>query len=134
MANKSVQQDGGIGIRILWIALTLALVTLAIFWLLDRNQEDIARHDRKAIELSEYGLLIALDHVRANPSWAGKIDKTEFEGGAYAVSSERRILHDTTFLILESQGFTGTISRSQKCILRLSITGSDSSWVRQSVQ
>jgi len=112
----------------------LALVTLSIFWLLDRNQKDIARHDRKAMEISEYGLLMALDRVRTYPSWTGGIDKTEFEGGAYAVKSERRVIHDTTFLILEAQGFIGTMSRSQKCILRLSIAGSDSTWVRQSIQ
>jgi hypothetical protein len=127
-------ERGGVGIRILLIAATVAAVALAIFWFLDKGQQDQEVLNRKAVETGEYGLLMALQRLKDNPSWCEGLDRTEYESGWYTVSVKRQAGQDTTFLVVESVGHAGQVARKQGCILRLEKNGSDSVWVRQSIR
>jgi hypothetical protein len=127
-------QRGGVGIRILWIAVSVAVVALAIFWFLNKGQQDQEIINRKAVEISEYGLLMALDRLKDSPSWCEGLPKTEYESGWYTVSVRRQAGKDTTFLVVDAVGHAGPVARKQGCILRLEKSGNDSVWVRQSIK
>ena len=127
-------ERGGVGIRILWIAATLVVVAAAIFWFLDKGQKNQEVLDRKAIEISEYGLLMALERLKDSPSWCSGLQKTEYETGWYTATVKRQPDKDTTFLVVEAVGHAGPVARKQGCVLRLEITGNDSVWVRQSIK
>ncbi len=127
-------ETGGVGVRILWIAVSVAVVALAIFWFLNKGQHDQETFSRKAVEIGEYGLLMALDRLKDSPSWCAGLPKTEYESGWYSVTVRRQAVKDTTFLIVDAAGHAGPVARSQGCILRLEKTGNDSVWVRQSIK
>jgi hypothetical protein len=127
-------QQGGVGARIIMIVATLAVVAAAIFWFLDSRQKNQEILNRKAVEISELGLLQALAHLKDNPSWTGTLPQTGCEGGWYDATARIRKSADTTFLEVVSQGHIGSVSRRQECVLRLTMTGNDSLWVRQSVK
>lgn len=127
-------ESGGVGIRILWIAASLIVVAAAIFWFLDKGQRNQEVLNRKAVEISEYGLFVALDRLKGNPSWVEGLPRTEYENGWYAVSVRRQEGKDTTILIVEAVGHAGQVARRQGCILRLEKRNSDSVWVRQSIK
>jgi hypothetical protein len=127
-------QRGGVGARILMIVATLAVVAAAIFWLLDKGQKDQGVFNRKAMEISEFGLLQALACLKDKPSWTGALQKTDYEGGWYTAAATSRKNLDTSFLDVESVGRIGPVSRKQQCVLRLVVSGNDSIWVRQSIK
>jgi hypothetical protein len=127
-------ESGGVGLRIIWIAATLVVVAAAILWFLDKGQENQEILNRKAVEISEYGLLMALDRVKDSPSWCEGLARTDYENGWYAVSVRRQDGKDTTFLVVESVGHAGQVARKQGCILRLEKKNNDSVWVRQSIR
>jgi hypothetical protein len=125
---------GGVGIRILWIAATLIVVAAAIFWFLDKGQKNQEVLGRKAVEISEYGLLMALDRLKDSPSWYSGLPKTDYETGWYTATVRRQASSDTTFLVVEAVGHAGPVARRQGCVLRLEKNGNDSIWVRQSIK
>jgi hypothetical protein len=127
-------EHGGVGIRILCIAASVVVVALAIFWFLDKGQQDQEVLNRKAVETSESGLLMALQRLKDSPSWCEGLARTEYESGWYTVSVKRQAGGDTTFLVVESVGHAGQVSRRQGCVLRLEKNGNDSVWVRQSIR
>jgi hypothetical protein len=130
----SLGNRGGVGVRIVLIGATLAVVGAAIFWFLDSRQKNLEVLNRKAVEIGDYGLLQALARVKDNPSWTGKMPQTDYEGGWYAATAKSRMNADTAFLDVESVGHIGSISRKQECTLRLFMNASDSIWVRQSIK
>ncbi len=125
-----LSQTGGVGVRIVLLVATLALVAAAISWFLLSGQSNEAVLNRKASEICEYGLLQALAHLKENPTWVGKLPLAEYEGGSYSASAKMRKIADTSFLDVESAARIGPVSRKQGCVLRLT----DSGWVRQSVR
>jgi hypothetical protein len=125
---------GGVGGRIVLIVATLAVVAAAIFWFLDSRQKNLGVLNRKAVEIGEYGIMQALAHVKDNPSWTGKLPRTDYEGGWFAATAKSRMVADTAFLEVESAGHIGSVSRKQECTLRLFVTSGDSVWVRQSIK
>lgn len=128
------RQQGGVGARIIMIVATLAVVAVAIFLFLNGRQSNQETLNRKAVEISEFGLLQALARVKENPSWTGTLPQTNYEGGWYTATAVTRKKADTTFLDVVSHAYIGTISYRQECVLRLSVTGNDSLWVRQGVK
>jgi hypothetical protein len=133
-ADFRSKEFGGVGIRILWIAATVAIVALAIFWFLDKGQQDQEILNRKAVETGEFGLMMALERLKDNPSWNEGLPRTEYESGWYTVTVKRQVSNDTTFLVVESVGHAGQVARRQGCVLRLEKNGKDSVWVRQSIR
>ena len=127
-------QRGGVGARIIMIVATLAVVAASIFWFLNSRQSNQETLNRKAVEISEYGLLQALEHLKGNPSWTGTLPRSDYDGGWYTATATLRKTADTVFLDIASQAHIGAVSYQQECMLRLSVTGSDSLWVRQGVK
>jgi hypothetical protein len=127
-------QRGGVGARIIIMIASLAVVAAAIFWFLDSRQANQETLNRKAVEISEFGLLQALARLKENPSWIGTLPQTDYEGGWYTATAVSRKSADTTFIEVVSQGHIGSVSRKQDCVLRLVVTGNDSLWIRQGVK
>ena len=111
------------------IVLSLAVVAAAISVFLVRGRSDQEVLNRKASEISEYGLLRTLAQLKES-SWAGKLPRADYEGGWYTSSAKIRRSADTSYLDVESTGHIGSVSRKQGCMLRLT----DSGWVRQSIR
>jgi hypothetical protein len=127
---RTIGQAGGVGLRIVLIVASLAIVAGAISWFLVSGQSDQAVLNRKASEICEYGLLQALAHLKDNPSWTGDLPHADYEDGWYTAAAKPRKSGDTSFLDVESAGHIGAVSRKQGCVLRLT----DSGWVRQSIR
>jgi len=125
-----LHSKGGVGLRIVLILASLVVVAGAISWFLVSGQSDEAVLNRKASEICEYGLLQALAHLKDNPSWTGKLPRSEYEGGWFTATAKARKSGDTSYLDVESAGRIGSVSRKQDCVLRLT----DSGWVRQSIK
>jgi hypothetical protein len=127
-------ERGGIGVRIVYIVATLAVVAGAIFWVLDTRQKDQEKLNRKATEISEYGLLGALGQLKDNPSWQEGIKRTVYENGWYSTTVQRQTKQDTSLLVVEATGHIGSVTKKQQCVLRLVVSGKDSVWIRQSMK
>lgn len=125
-----LKQNGGVGVRIVLIVASLAVVAAAISWFLISGQSDEAVLNRKASEICEYGLLQALAHLKENPSWTGELPRTDYEGGWFSATAKARKSGEMLFLDIESIGHIGSVLRKQECVLHLT----DSGWVRQSVK
>jgi hypothetical protein len=125
-----LEQRGGVGLRIVLILASLAIVAAAISWFLVSGQSDEAVLNRKASEICDYGFSQALAHLKENPSWIGELPRADYEGGWFTAAAKARKSGGTSFLDIESVGHIGSVSRKQECVLRLT----DSGWVRQSVK
>jgi hypothetical protein len=123
-------RPGGVGIRVLWIAVSLAVIALAVIHLANIQQKKEERFSRKALEICEFGLMAYLQNLGEKPSWTGETPKTPYEGGWYSVKGARRQSGDTLMLRVESVGHIGSLSKKQQCTLRLSIVNGDSAWTR----
>ncbi len=132
--RKHLSRNGGVGIRIVWIIISLCIIATAIVLLFHVHQNDEERNIRKAMEISEYGLLNVLELLGTKPSWTEGFSKTSYNGGWYSAKLTRREKGDTVLLYVETTGHIGTVSKKQECVLRLTIMENDSSWVRCNIQ
>jgi hypothetical protein len=123
---------GGVGIRVLWIVASLFVIAGAVVWLANNQQKNEERFYRKALEISEYGLLAVMQKLGETPSWVGDFPKTPYEDGWYAAKVSRNTSSDTVFLRVESVGHIGPVSKKQQCVLKLSVVNGDSTWTRTS--
>lgn len=129
---SDVHYGGGVGIRVLWIVASLFIIAGAVVWLVNNQQKNEERFFRKALEISEYGLMAVMQKLGEKPSWAGDCPKTPCEDGWYTAKVLRYTSGDTVFLRVESIGHIGPVSKKQQCVLRLSIVKGDSAWIRTS--
>jgi hypothetical protein len=123
--------NGGVGIRILWIFVSLFIIASAIVMLLGNQQKSAERYSRKATEISEYGLMCVLETLGKKPSWTGEFSKTPYSGGWYCAKVSRRVKGDTVLCMVETIGRIGTVSKKSECLLQLSIVNGDSAWSRR---
>jgi len=123
-------EPGGVGIRVVWILASLLLIAGAIVWLANNQQKNEERSGRKALEISEFGLMACLQNLGEKPSWTGETPKTPYDDGWYCVKASRYVNGDTVMLRVESAGHFGPISKKQQCALRLSVVKGDSVWTR----
>lgn len=121
---------GGIAIRVMLICLSLAAITGSVVYLLNSQQKNEERYSRKAMEISEYGLMRVLEKLGHDPSWHGGFPKTSYEGGWYNAKMAPRVKGDTVMLAVESVGHMGTVSKKQECLLVLSVVNGDSVWAK----
>jgi hypothetical protein len=128
--RTSFPSNGGVGIRIVWILLSLMIITLAIIFLISNQQKDQARYSRKAMEISEYGLMCVLETLGKKPSWSDGFLKIPYDDGWYSAKLNRRMKGDTLFCTVEAIGHIGTVTKKSGCRLRLSIVNGDSVWQR----
>ncbi len=129
MGNSS----GKVLLRVIICSITLLIVGGFIALLLRSFEHKKLENDRKALAISEYGLMMALQKINREPSWRSGIDKEPYEGGAYEVSLEQKVRSDTLRVRLTATGEMGSVTKTKECILRLDISDGDSSWVRESM-
>jgi hypothetical protein len=111
----------------------LLVIGGAMFGLLRTYGQKQQVYHRKALAISEYGLLVALQKIGEQPSWTKGFSEIPYEGGWYKVRIENLLEKDTLLLKIVSIGHYRSVSDSRQCILKLDTSGGDSVWVRQSM-
>ncbi len=132
--NSLCRPTASIPFRILVAVLTLVVVGGAVVGLLRSKQQSLQVHHRKALEISEYGLMQALVHLRETPSWRTGLAKTEYNEGSYKVKLKENSDETGRFLTITSIGKSGTVKQEKKIILRMEISNSDTSWVTHAMR
>lgn len=105
--------------RILIVFLTLLVVGFSIYGILRNVGQKQQVFHRKALAVSEYGLMKALQKVDTGIFEFSDIPKTECEDGWYSVSFKKFEKNDTVFLRIVSIGQVGPSSEKRECTLRL---------------
>jgi hypothetical protein len=124
---------GGVGIRLLFVAITLILIGVSIGYFLFDSQQRLKDNHRKAGRISEYGLQSALEEITMHPSWRQGFEKTPYDGGWYTVQLKESRVNDTLVLAVVAESHLDNASDRRECLLALSINGSDSTWVQRSL-
>jgi hypothetical protein len=121
---------GGVGFRVLWIIVSVVVFGLAIVFLLSTHQNNQERYSRKALEISEYGLMCVLETLGKKPSWNEGFSKIPYEDGWFSASLVRHVKGDSLMCAVEATGHIGNVSNKSECLLKLSIVKGDSTWAR----
>jgi hypothetical protein len=117
------------------VAATLVVLGVMVVALVRGFQSNLRVHRRKALQISEYGLLQSLNRLQEEPSWRAGIEKTSYLDGWYTVSLALEGRGDVPQLRVRSVGRSGVSSRVHECTLTLSINDEgDSTWVQQSLK
>jgi len=124
--------NGGMGLRILLAAVTLALLGAAVFAIVGTYQNTLRENNRKAEQISAYGLQSALQTLGTNPQWRDGLPKTDYLSGWYKVTIEPREGREPSVISVISEGHSGPAVKRQICELQLSITDGDSVWTQES--
>lgn len=122
---------GGVRTGILLAVITLVVAGAGVYAVLRTGQARQEEYHRKAVVISEEGLLRALEKIRDNPSWSEGFPRVPYEGGIYEVTLARAMKTDAVYLTVKSSGRIGKVQDVKECLLMLSVTGGDSVWVRQ---
>jgi hypothetical protein len=128
--NRFRKNCGGVALRMILILLNVVLITGAVAVFLNFQQKNQERNSRKALEISEYGLLRVMERLGEKPSLNSGFPKTPYDGGWYSARLIPGIKGDTLLMSVEVIGHIGFISRKQQYRLKLSVVNGDSSWVR----
>lgn len=122
MLNHLRQLDnnnGKILLRIIIVVMTLLFVGIALFGLLKNiGQKQQVLH-RKALAVSEYGLMKALQKVESGIFEFNDIPKSECEEGWYSVSFKKYEKNDTVYLNIIAKGEVGSTFETRECTLKL---------------
>jgi hypothetical protein len=125
---------GGVAIRVILALLTLVAVGIVVVFLVRSTQQKQQVHHRKALQISEFGLLEALQKLQENPSWRAGFPRTGYSDGWYAVDLTVVEEGDNDTLVVKSTGHSGPVSRYQISQLTLSLIQGDSIWVQRSLR
>ena len=124
---------GGVRLRAVIILITLCILGFTIYHLLHSLGQNQQVDHRKALAISEYGLMVALQQPPESRSFPSATARTDYDGGWYKVSSEKKLRNDTLYCTISSKGHFGSATEIRECILRLEVNGNDSQWVRKSM-
>lgn len=122
-------QDGGVIFRIISAFTTLLLIGVLLYSLIQSYQQKGGEYHRKAIELSEYGMLLTLQKINSDPSWGEGFKETAYENGSYCVEMRKHFNDDTIFMTIISKGQICSVTEERQIVLRLQVTSGDSSWI-----
>lgn len=127
-------EQGGVILRSVIIIFTLLIVGVTIFSLLksySRNQET---YHRRALAISEYGLMVALQKLQDDPLNPSEIPKTKYNKGWYKVFISKQLRNNTTFYTVISYGRAGSVTEKRECVLRLDSSGGEPLLIRERMQ
>lgn len=125
-----LNEYGGIVIRSIIVLLTLLIVGISIFGLLNNVGKKQQIYHRKALAVSEYGLMKAMQKVKTGMFEFVDVPKTECDEGWYSISFKKFEKKDTVFLLIISRGFFGSTSETRECTLRLDKCDTVPTWVQ----
>lgn len=127
-------QNGGIAFRIIVAFTTLFLIGVVLYSLIQDYQQDGQENHRKAIELSEYGMLLTLQKINDDPSWQEGFKKTDYENGSFSVEMRPHLQDNTFFMTIISKGQINSVVEERQIVLKLQITADDSSWIPEDMR
>lgn len=133
-SGYSADSRGGIRTRALLAGATLIVLGAMVVVLISGYQRSQRINRRKALQISEYGLLQSLTRLQEEPGWRTGIDRTAHLGGWYKVSMSLDEEGEAPVLTVRSVGHSGPSSRSQACVLVLSVEEGDSVWIQESLK
>lgn len=113
------------------IVITLVIVGFSIFIVLRNFGHNQQIYHRKALAISEYGLMMGLQHLPTSPEAIRNIKKTPYDDGWYKVTFNQFVQNDTTFCTVSSFGHFASATEKRSCLVRLSTVPGDSSWIRE---
>jgi uncharacterized membrane protein YraQ (UPF0718 family) len=122
-------QQGGVIFRVIVAFTTLVVIGVLIYVLIQNYQQNSQEYHRKAIELSEYGMLLTLQKINEKPSWKEGYKKTSYESGFFSVEMRPYLQDQTLYMTIISRGYMSTVTEERQIVLRLQVEGTDSSWV-----
>ena len=114
-----LNERGRIVVRVIIVLLTLIMVGVALFGMLKNVGQKQQVFHRKALAVSEYGLMKALQKVKTGIFEFKDIPKTECDEGWYSVSFKKYEKNDTVYLHIVSRGEVGSTSEVRECTLKL---------------
>jgi len=124
---------GGAATLTIGTIVTLVVVAMLIFFVIRNAQKNEPIRRRKAVQISEYGLIQALEKIQQQPSWRDGFTKTAYLDGAYRVKVNQRDSSGTSILKVESIGVCGSARKVHVSILHLSVADGDSIWVQKRI-
>lgn len=125
--------SGGVRLRAVIVLITLCIVGATIYQLLHSFGQKQQVDHRKALAISEYGLMVALQQASTGSTLPAAIPKTDYDDGWYLVTTEKQLNNGVSFCTVTSQGHFGSVTERRTCVLRLEVSGDDSLWVRESM-
>jgi hypothetical protein len=131
--SRNRAENGGIRLRVLIVLATLCIVGGTIYQLLHTLGQNQQTNHRKALAISEYGLMVALQQEPTGATPPNAIPKTPYDEGWYRVTTRQQTRGDTLFCTVTSIGNFGSATERRECILRLTVEDTDSTWVRESM-
>lgn len=132
--GRTIHCFGGVILRSLIAVVTLAVIGTAIMVILNNYGQRQEVLHRKAIAISEYGLLVALQKIQASPDESAEQEKTVYDDGWFRVQQKQYEKRDTLFLKIVAEGHAGSVVERRECILSLDRTIKETRWVRQSMR
>jgi len=126
-------ENGGVIFRVIAALVTLVVIGGAIFGLLSTHQQAQQTYHRKALEISEYGLMLALGKLHEEPSWRAGFPKTSYDDGWYKVRMSEKQQGEKIYLTITSEAGIGSSTDVKECVLSRSRSETDTAWVRESM-
>jgi hypothetical protein len=128
--------SGGVAFRLLLCAVSLAVLSAALFALMGAFKERKADDHRKADSQCDRGLQEAFAKLSESPGFNEGFKGEPDEGGAdFSVDFKRETRGDTSLLRIVSTGVSGSVTQVRECTLRLEVTGdNDSVWVNEGIR
>ena len=126
--------NGGIGIRLLFVAVTLVVVAVSVLSLLEAQRDNARQHHRIAAELSDLAMQKVLEQNAAiavvDPSKFAPIPRTEAQNGWYEVTVTVAVNDTAARIGITSQGVCGAerVTQSRAVTLRRDTTDTEAPW------
>lgn len=127
-------QQGGVIFRIMAAFTTLIIIGALIYSLIQDYQQNGQEYHRKAIELSEYGMLLTLQKINEKPSWREGYKKTCYESGFFSVELRPNLQNQTLYMTIISRGYMNSVTEERQIVLMLQVEGTDSTWIPQQMR
>lgn len=127
-------QQGGVIFRIMAAFTTLIIIGALIYSLSQDYQQNGQEYHRKAIELSEYGMLLTLQKINEKPSWREGYKKTSYESGFFSVELRPCLQDQTLYMTIVSRGYMNSVTEERQIVLMLQVEGKDSTWIPQQMR
>lgn len=127
-------QQGGVIFRIMAAFTTLIIIGALMYSLIQDYQQNGQEYHRKAIELSEYGMLLTLQKINEKPSWREGYKKTSYESGFFSVELRPCLQDQTLYMTIVSRGYMNSVTEERQIVLMLQVEGKDSTWIPQQMR
>jgi len=126
--------SGGVVLRVIICAASLILAGTVITMFLKAFENKKAEDYRKALAISEYGLLRAFEMIHESPDWSEGFSKEPYEEGSFDVELERQTRDGVVYLRIVSRGTVGSVTLIEERTLRLETSEEGSVWVNVGIR